>query len=344
MTMLRPMWRQRYDKQSGLTLIELMVALVLSMVLMTGMISVFVANKRTYQVQEGLARLQENGRFAIHLLTRDIRGAGYWGCGTQTPNIINALNNGGSYAFSYGQAVDGFDAVGNSWSPTLDISISGASPSPNEGSDVVTLRFSEGGGARVIQHNVPSADLKVVANADLNVDDIVMVSDCEDAAIFQITNLQTVSGTQTNVVHNTGTSDPGNAFQDLGKKFLNAEIVRVRNRTYYVADGAGGLPSLWRMDDGRTPQELVEGVLQMQVLYGVDTDSDTSANQYVTAAAVSDWTEVVSVRINLLMESIRDNVTDTPQSYTFNGSTVTAADKRLYKVFTSTVAIRNRLG
>lgn len=343
-------------KLGGLTLVELMVALLLSLVLMSGMITIFMANKRTYQVQEGLARLQENGRFATQMLIRDIRGAGFWGCATQTPRIVNTLNGSEGYTFGYGQSVDGFEAVSSSsWSPTLDASIVDASP----GSDVITLRFSLGGDARVIQHNTPSADLKVVADADIQLGDILMVSDCQDAAIFQVTNLQTTSGVQTNVVHNVGTGLPGNATQNLGKKFTNGTLVRMRTRSYYVRTGAGGLPSLWRIDNGGTPQEVVEGVEQMQVLYGVDTDSDLAANCYMTAEEVDnpaaytetacspkdwDWTKVVSVRISLLLQSIRTDVTDAPQPYSFNGVTTTPDDRRLRHVFTSTVTVRNRAG
>lgn len=326
--------------QRGLTLVELMVALVLSMMLMIGVITVFTANRETFQMQEALARIQENGRFATQALVNDIRGAGYWGCGTQTPRIVNTLNDSGTYEFSYGESVDGFEAGTSSWTPTLDDSI----VSPLTGSDIITIRFSDGGGARVIQHNQPSADLKVVAHSDLKIDDIVMVSDCEDAAIFQVTNIQNIAQANTNVVHNTGTSSPGNATQNLGKKFTNAEVVRIRTRTWYVRNGAGGGPALWRIDNGGAPQEVVEGIEQLQILYGVDTDSDLGANDYLTADNVSNWGQVVSVRINMLVRSLRDNVTDAPQSYTFNGATVTPTDNRLRQVFTTTIAIRNRLG
>ena len=50
--------------------------------------------------------------------------------------------------------------------------------------------------------------------------------------------------------------------------------------------------------------ELVEGIENMQVLYGIDPDEDGSANQYLTAATVTDWTTVVSVRIAILASSV----------------------------------------
>jgi type IV pilus assembly protein PilW len=318
-----------HKRQRGLTLIELMVALVLSMVLMTGMISVFTANKRTFQLQDALARLQENGRFAVHLMTRDIRNAGYWGCGSLTPRVTNTLSQASSYPFSYSNAVDGFEAGASSWSPALDNSIVNALA----GSDVFTVRPSEGGGGRVVQHNSSTAPLSVVAHAGLAIGQIAMVSDCEDAAIFQITDVN-VSGGSTNIVHGVS----------LGKKFTNGEVVGLATRTYYVRSGASGVPSLWRIEDG-TAQEIVEGVEQLQILYGVDTDNDQAANQYVAANSITDWGQVVSVRLNLLLQSVRDNVLESSQQpFTFNGATFTPTDNRLRQTFTATIAIRNRLG
>jgi type IV pilus assembly protein PilW len=338
-------------RQRGLTLVELMVALMLSLVMLGGLVGVFVANKRTYQLQTGLSRLQESGRFATHMLSQDLRGAGYLGCGTKNLDsgaITNTLNSASDYAYSYGQSVDGFEATSSStWSPTLDSSITSATG----GSDVLTLRYAVGGGARVTRHNTPSADLQVTAGASLEKGDIVLVSDCERGAIFQISNVQNVSPTQTNIVHNTGTImvdsvevPPGNATTDLGKKYLNAEIVAVRVRTYYVRTGADGGPSLWRVDNGGTPQELIPGVEQMQVLYGVDNDNDLAIDAYVKANSITDWGNVISVKVSLLVRSSNDNVTESPQAYTFNGSTVTPSDNHLRHAFTTTIAIRNHAG
>ena len=64
-------------RQKGISLIEIMVALTISLVLLAGLIQVFVSSKKTYQVQNSVGRLQENGRFALDILTRNLRQAGY---------------------------------------------------------------------------------------------------------------------------------------------------------------------------------------------------------------------------------------------------------------------------
>ena len=66
--------------QRGLSLVELMVAVTLSMVLMLGIFQIFSSSKQTSRAQDALARVQENARFALDLLTHDIRMAGQLGC------------------------------------------------------------------------------------------------------------------------------------------------------------------------------------------------------------------------------------------------------------------------
>jgi len=90
--------------------------------------------------------------------------------------------------------------------------------------------------------------------------------------------------------------------------------------------------------------ELVEGVEDMQIRYGIDSDNDQFANQYVNSAAVPDFEDVVSIRIMLLVRSIDDFVTEAAQTYSFNGASTTPGDRRLRQVFTATVALRNRIG
>ena len=72
------MKNKRY--QTGMTLIEIMIALLIGAFLLGGVLQIFINSKQTYRMQENLSRLQENGRFAMEFLARDIRMAGYWGC------------------------------------------------------------------------------------------------------------------------------------------------------------------------------------------------------------------------------------------------------------------------
>ena len=182
-----------------------------------------------------------------------------------------------------------------------------------------------------------------------------MVSNCRGADIFQVTNTtNSTKASQNAVVHNTGTGSPGNYNPDSCKGGGNAHclsqtygsdaaLFELQAVTYTIAAGASGEPALWRSENG-TDVELVEGVEEMQVLYGIDDDNDNYANQYVASDAVADMNDVIAVRFMLLVRSEDAFVAEVPQTYNFNGNTVTPADRRLRQVFTTTIGLRNRIG
>jgi type IV pilus assembly protein PilW len=91
--------------------------------------------------------------------------------------------------------------------------------------------------------------------------------------------------------------------------------------------------------------DLIEDIENMQILYGEDTDAtpDGTANYYVPAKNIVDMEKVVSIRVSLLVRSMDDNLAAQPLAYTYNGATVTPTDRRIRRVFTSTIALRNRL-
>ena len=127
----------------------------------------------------------------------------------------------------------------------------------------------------------------------------------------------------------------------------DAQVFLTRSISYSIATGASGQPALFRFD-GTTNLELVDGVANMQILYGEDNDAlgaagFGTADYYVPASSVTDMENVVSVKLSLLLQSYEDNLAPAPMTYTYNGGTVTAADRRLYQVFNSTVAVRNRV-
>jgi len=143
-------------------------------------------------------------------------------------------------------------------------------------------------------------------------------------------------------------------------------VLAYQSTLYYLATGSGDDPvlALWRRSyntGSAVTEELVDGILDLQFEYGVDTGSDDQVDQYVAAndsSIASDWSNVLAVRISLIAMSRAKNVTSSAQSFDFaplkgvtkdnsyasiaNGR-VTMKDGRLAQVFTSTVGIRNRL-
>ena len=91
------------------------------------------------------------------------------------------------------------------------------------------------------------------------------------------------------------------------------------------------------------PAELVTGVERLSVTLGVDTNNDRNADQYLTPDSVTDWTAVVSARIEMLFVGSQDNVTTSPQKYTFGGATYTPTDRKLRTSMMLVSSLRNSL-
>jgi type IV pilus assembly protein PilW len=92
---------------------------------------------------------------------------------------------------------------------------------------------------------------------------------------------------------------------------------------------------------------LIDGIESMQIVYGVDTNEDRTANYYVPAnnLTINDWSKVASVRISLLAATLDNNLTTQSLPYVFNDKTITppGTDHKIRRVFTTTIALRNRL-
>ena len=213
-----------------------------------------------------------------------------------------------------------------------------------KGSDILILRTTEGTGVRITKDNSSATlfveDQGTVANAcpqpaGPNTDsisgickgDILMVSDCAKSRIFQATGVAPGGGPGVcggkpcfNLTH-AASGDPGNdpsyaSWNDQSGADgygSDSEIIKLVTKTYFVGVNPppGGTitePSLYvRINDG-TPEPLVEGIENMQVLYGVDTTGDGVANRYYSANDVPDqdadtdtvFDGVVSVKVSLL--------------------------------------------
>lgn len=329
-------------------MVEIMVSLVISLFLLGGIVQVYVANKATYKFSDSISRIQENGRFAMEIVAQDLRMAGFWGCAAFDPDDTeNIVNNLDPTSAGYNAFLHDFVGMG---------AIQGTENDGLNGSDSFTLRGAKPNQVNIHPpYNIATSDaLNVTATNSIQADDIVMISNCRGADIFQVTGTTAAVADQNGIVHTTGGVDPGNYNPTTCKGGGNlhclsqtygsdSAMFEIQTVTYTIAAGSSGEPALWRSENG-TDVELVEGVEEMQILYGIDDDGDGFANQYVPVAAVPDMNDVIAVRFMLLMRSEDAFVAEVPQTYTYNGNTVTPNDRRLRQVFQTTIALRNRIG
>jgi len=329
------------QNQSGISLVEILVALSLSLVILAGVMHIFLNNKQTYRVQEAFARIQENGRFAMQFITRDIRMAGYVGCGSKisTPNNISdlAAPKGTPDIVSKftGSGIEGFEYA--NLPIALSDTLSLTTANVVAGSDIVQIKRAASTGARLTGNmNADNANIQldgVTALGLFQPDDYLFISDCDKADIFVANNVSSASGKIT-IAH----SNAVNTDNKLSKAYQDdAEVYRFVNSVYYIGPNVAGVPSLYRRSilnaGAMTEEELVEGIEDMQILYGEDTDNDSVPNLYVDAISVTDWANIVAVRVELQVRSLEDNLAKSMTAY---------GDRKLRRTFTTSVALRNR--
>lgn len=318
---------------AGLTLVEIMVALVLGAILLLGVMQIYLGTKTGYRTQEALSRLQENGRFAVEFLSRDLRMAGEsGGCrnlGEVEPNIIA---NGVSFDFGSSGYVYGHEA-GSGWTnPTSHTRVGNSDVLIVRRSSVVQTQLTGNMGA-------VNANIQITANPQgFEAGDVLIISDCEAADIFKATNVS--SGGTVTIAH----SQSNNSANFLSKAYdTEANLMRFEEKTYFIGENADGHPALFRLELDGTVTELVEGVEDMQVSYGLDNSGDRRVDVYESADTMSaaDWSQVMAIRVDLLMRT-REEVSPEETAYRYNSTTVNnPGDLRLRRWFSTTVTLRN---
>jgi type IV pilus assembly protein PilW len=378
-------------RPAGFSLVEVLVALVAGIVLSATVLQVFLSSKQTYQVGDQMSRVQENSRYAMDVLSREVRMAGSLGCTSQVrTKILNTLNQRDTLYFNFAVPVEGFEAGGTGPGSTFEIkseypapATSGGKWSPNlpsgldpelsgqviEGSDVLVVRGRIGGTGYLTGLTNDNASVTGLSADEMKAGRIAMVADCGITRVFQVTG---ASAGQTGTVlsHEASQSgSPGNScgpwnakvgpgpcrahvfpVLDPGAAGAPAEVSRVATTIFFVGrrektgDSNPG-PSLYQRVGNGNKEELVEGVDNMQILYGIADDAGNV--QFVPAGPGIDWAaaRVVSIRIGLLMRTV-DNaapLADTAK-YLVNGTTINPYDdRRLRKVITTTIGIRTQL-
>ncbi len=357
------------EMQRGLSLVELIIALALGVVLTLGVTQIFLGSNQTYRLTDGLAILQENARFAIGSLQYEGRMAGHYGCLIGSP--VNNLDTGssaysenvydvGSVSAMGWEATDtglgdaftitSFTPAGSGWTNgTSDSLPTDIASDIVPGTDVLVINSGERANTTLTNSPNSGASLNTSGPSNIEAGRIVLVvaGDCSGADLFQKTNNANDTALTKGASGSPGNISPSNAFGNTYDN--NATVYEYVSTAYYIGEGSDGAPALFRDRlDGGDPfgaVELVSEVESMQVLYGVASGGGASADSYVPASSVTNWGNVVSIRVALLFRS-NDNIADEAAGNTYNliGTQITTqSDRRARLVGLSTISIRNRL-
>lgn len=390
---MTPRWRS----EQGLSLIELMIALVIGTILMLGVVQVFGASRAAYQLSEGMGRSQENARFAMDFLQRDIRMAGHFGCVNDQaharnvpPGMATTFAVPAHPGLDFEVSIQGYEANGTApgasialaespgiggtaYSPALPAEIQTATPNRIGGSDILALRYLAPEGVPVT--NIGGSITAPIFQFDAGRWDVLRsgvsnpglfgVADCLHTVVFQAAASDPLAGSV------TAGAAPHNAVASFNTAFTAGQSVlyRAESIIYYIGMNTFGRPSLYRARFSASPngaltsesQELVEGVENLQFLYGQDrvVDPFLEPSGFIDRQAVASgiptggfsssdsWRRVGAVQIGLVAVSPdRAGAAQPALGNELNAAGVTyspPADGRYRATYQTTVALRNRL-
>ena len=318
--------------QHGLSLIELMVAMSIGLFLLAGAISVLAKGRDLYRTNDAAARLQETARYAMSTIEADLRMANYWGLNSRADLVANgpALSTANPPAVdptytlpaSLTAYAGTINSCGAMWAVKLPAYVEGSNNAYGyacaafvgaaAGSDQLTVRHAS------------------TATAALTAGQIQIQS----------------SRVQGSLV--------GNGVMPTGYSAATSETRPLIVNGYYVSTGSdqdAATPSLRRKQlptSAAQPivdQEVVPGVEDLQVEFGVDLNNDQNADFFVTpGAAIPAGQAIVAVRVWLLVRAEDPEISFTDNraySYSDRVRCLAPGDNFRRVLVSKTIALRN---
>ena len=321
--------------QRGLSLIELMISITIGLLILVALSTLFVNQSKARSELDKSNRMIDNGRYALELLSNDLRLAGFYGEFSPTsgvPAIPASLPNpcstsAADISAALQLAVQGYDASGPastiSGPPCSLVNTAGSNLSLKPGSDILVIRRA-------------STATPIVQGVALSGVHYIQASLCEfDSAQYIVDT--TPANFTLRIKGCTATSTA--PYADLRNMLVHVYFVSPDNK---VGDG---IPTLkLRQLDPTThvfvTTPLVEGIDYMQLEYGLDTNGDGTADSYAEAPAATDWPDVVAVKVNILARNTESTKGHTDTKTYSLGSAGTVSPNDNYKRHSYTQYIR----
>jgi hypothetical protein len=320
-----------------MTLVELMIAMVLGLIISGSMMGVYLNSVRNFAQDENIARMQENARYAIGVLSEDLMMADFWGPNTSVDVLTTSL---APTTGDCGEAVNLFSAAEpvqhNRYQAASDEQFD---PCPAIDDD----RLAQGDMVMIKRVKGSPTARTFVDTADTD-------GDGDTAEVLQEGLSSLANGTV--YLRTNGTSltliNDANSLNPPPTGFADWEYLP---RLYFVRDHYeapdDGIPALCRrelngINLSRT-RCLAEGIENLHIEYGVDSDVDGTPDFYTATPDDDDMRLLSSARIHLLARSAEEDpfYQDT-RSYRLGDVVVAAANDGYFrKVLTTTVSLRN---
>ena len=303
-----------------------MVAMVFGVIILSGICAMHLATQDAQRANEAQMDMVADARFAIELISYDLRHAGMWG-GTNIKEFIKCRSGDGSCPVP---ATADNDCTGGEWYADLE--------QPVSASDNVNPYPGATGCIGDDENYLAGTDVLTIHYADSNVASTLRPDQAYIRANF-------VNGEIF-----VGTAVPTLDFYEASPFTANHELYAY---AYYISDftdvEGDGVPSLRRAALVNGPdiqnQLLISGVAFMQVQFGEDVANDDEiADRYVNPDDVTDWSKVYSAKIWLVMQS--DNIIegfDTSRTFDIAGVPVSfgGVDQSRFFMVSTVINLRN---
>lgn len=231
------------NQHDGMTLIELMCSLLLSMLIIMCLIDIYIATEKNHLAQSALMNVQQNARMAMQILTHEIRRAGYVGCS----KIMMMKYKIEKYS----------------------------SPDVKPGSDAITI-YNVTTDSGTVTSMSDLKTLEVMDGPSFHVGENLFVSDCVSAEVFSIKKVIKSGNNSQRIMTMKNLSKKYSQFAEVGRVENNSYYI---GQTTRVDEDGKPIFVLYKLDSNDRKLELVEGINDMQIDFTILSDGSLSQSK-----------------------------------------------------------------
>lgn len=368
------------SQQKGFSIVELMVSILIGLIILAGVVQVVITSRMSFMGQEEMSFIQENARYAVSVMGKDIQNAGHWGCaGTNAKVAMVGRVAANATDFMTFRALDGYEGDPTDTSAPAPPTVFGekirAAKDADDADikpDSILVRALQGESHAVKSHI--DGSLTLASDHSFKKDDYVGVidGDCKRFGVFRAGgkngNTITYGAAENaaaaikptldesmlcgNLAEEATLGDDGSPLHGANcsgapssaQMYTNtATVMPYQASAFYIGDSTAfgnAMPALKRA-------VLKDGVVvSEEIALGVEDmqilygEATDAAIQYRTADQVEEWAAVVSVQVNLLFRS-QAPMLDRAKDFPFMENTYN--DRFARQVVSSTFGLRNRI-
>lgn len=346
-------------RQSGLSLVEVMVAVAIGMIGILIIMQAYITGDRFNRSTLGEGGAQTNGLIALYTLERDVRMAGY---GLSTSGVLGCGDIYWYYDPAYSSNVGGGTLPNITLAPIV-IEVNATASVPNKITAMYSTASERMIPGKINGFNAKSSEVSVDGTKGFHEGDLILLVNSTGCTLGKVTHVQ---GVAQKIQLNPGIDgkqnppawgsfptnyNSGDAILNLGDPVL---------RTYQIGNGKLQVIDALLSTGTATPVDLVDEIVDLRALYGKDTNDDGVVETWdnIKPATSLDWLRVHTVQIGILARignyerpSVPGGDCDaTTVAPTWSGgsfpavniATVTSQDRCYrYRVFETTVPLRN---